>query len=171
MHPVIPIVIRAASNADLPAILRLHAQPEMDAGCVLSLAEAERLFDRMARYPDYRIHVALRDERVVGSFALLIMDNLGHQGAPSGVVEDVVVDPRCQGQGIGKAMMREALRLCGEKGCYKVTLSSNLRRARAHAFYESLGFERHGYSFKITPPASPSSDQQMPGMAHTKGST
>jgi len=143
---------REASKADLPDILRLLAQPDMDDGQVLSVAEAERVFDRMARYPDYRIFVAIRDDRIVGTFALLIMDNLGHQGAPSGVIEDVVVDPQCQGQGIGKAMVRHALRVCGEKGCYKVALSSNLRRERAHAFYESLDFERHGYSFRSIPP-------------------
>lgn len=144
---------REATRADLPDVLRLLAQPAMDDGAVLSLADAERLFDRMARYPDYRLHVALRGGRIVGSFALLIMDNLGHRGAPSGVIEDVMVDPHDQGQGIGRAMMQHALALCGEKGCYKVTLSSNLTRERAHAFYDSLGFERHGYSFKITPPA------------------
>jgi ribosomal protein S18 acetylase RimI-like enzyme len=148
-----PVLFRAATQADLPDILRLLAQPDLDDGQVLPLAEAERLFERMARYPDYRIYVAMRDGLVVGSFALLVMDNLGHRGAPSGVIEDVVVDPRCQGQGIGRAMMRHALALCGEKGCYKVALSSNLSRERAHAFYESLGFERHGYSFRITPPA------------------
>lgn len=148
-----PVLFRAATKADLPDILRLLAQPDLDDGQVLPLAEAEQLFERMARYPDYRIHVALLDGSIVGSFALLVMDNLGHRGAPSGVIEDVVVDPRCQGQGIGRAMMRHALALCGEKGCYKVALSSNLSRERAHAFYESLGFERHGYSFRITPPA------------------
>jgi GNAT superfamily N-acetyltransferase len=121
----------------------------MDDGQTLPLAEAERLFDRMASYPDYRMYVAIRDDQIVGSFALLIMDNLGHRGAPSGVIEDVVVDPPCQGQGIGRAMMQHALYLCGEKGCYKVALSSNLAREHAHAFYESLGFERHGYSFRV----------------------
>ena len=143
---------REASKADLPDILRLLSQPHLDDGQALSLAEAERLFDRMARYPDYGIYVAIHDDRIVGTFALLIMDNLAHQGAPSGVIEDVAVDPQCQGQGIGKAMVRHALRVCGEKGCYKVALSSNLKRDRAHAFYESLGFERHGYSLKIVPP-------------------
>lgn len=150
MNPSIDV--REASWSDLPEVLRLHAQPEMDDGEVLPLTEAERMFERMAAYPDYRLYVAVRDERVVGSFALLVMDNLGHQGARSGVVEDVVVDPHCQGQGIGRTMMRHALRLCGEKGCYKVALSSALNRKRAHAFYESLGFERHGYSFRIRLP-------------------
>ncbi len=65
------VLFREATRADLPGILRLLAQPEMDDGHVLSLAAAERLFDRMARYPDYRIHVAIRDDRIVGSFALL----------------------------------------------------------------------------------------------------
>jgi len=147
-----PVHFREASKADLPDVLRLLAQPDLDDGQVLSLAEAERVFDRMARYPDYRIVVAIRDDRIVGTFALLIMDNLGHRGAPSGVIEDVAVDPHCQGQGIGKAMVRHALRVCREKGCYKVALSSNLKRERAHAFYESLDFERHGYSFRIMPP-------------------
>lgn len=146
------IGVREASRSDLPEVLRLHAQPEMDDGRVLPLAEAERVLERMAAYPDYRLYVAVRDGRVVGSFALLVMDNLAHQGARSGVVEDVVVDPHCQGQGVGRAMMLHALCLCGEKGCYKVALSSGLSRKCAHAFYDSLGFERHGYSFKITLP-------------------
>ncbi|MBW8327718.1 MAG: GNAT family N-acetyltransferase [Thiobacillus sp.] len=144
---------REATKVDLPDILGLLAQPGMDDGEVLSPAEAGRVFDRMARYPDYRMIVALRDGRIVGSFALLIMDNLGHMGAPSGVIEDVVVDPHCQGQGIGRAMTQLARAVCGERGCYKVALSSSLVRERAHAFYESLGFERHGYSFRIMSPA------------------
>ncbi len=149
-----PILFREASRADLPEILRLYAQPDLDDGQVLALAEAERMFDRMARYPDYRTYVAMCDGTIVGTLSLLIMDNLGHRGTPSGVVEDVAVDPHWQRQGIGRAMMQHALRLCGEKGCYKVALSSNLTRERAHAFYESLGFERHGYSFRVMIDAS-----------------
>lgn len=42
---------REAAKIDLPDILRLHAQPDMDNGDVLSLAEAKQVFDRMARIP------------------------------------------------------------------------------------------------------------------------
>lgn len=141
---------REASKADLPELLRLYAQPDFDNGNVLSLLEAERLFERIARYPDYKIYVAVVEGNVIGTFALLVMDNLGHMGAPSAIIEDVAVDPRWQGRGVGKMMMRYALQICGEKGCYKIALSSNLKREKAHAFYESLGFERHGYSFRIS---------------------
>ena len=77
------------------------------------------------------------------------MDNLAHQGIPSGVIEDVVVGERYQGKGIGKAMMTYAVNVCREQGCYKVALSSNVKREKAHRFYESLGFEKHGYSFYV----------------------
>lgn len=91
----------------------------MDDSQTLTSADAEQVFDRMVHHPDYRMYVAIRDDRIVGTFALLIMDKLAHRGAPAGVIEDVAVDPQWQGLGIGTAIMRHALRLCGEKGCYK----------------------------------------------------
>ena len=46
-------------------------------------------------------------------------------------------------------MMQYAVERCRDKDCYKLVLSSNSKRERAHAFYSSLGFERHGFSFRI----------------------
>jgi ribosomal protein S18 acetylase RimI-like enzyme len=142
------LTIREATEADLPDLLHIYAQPEIDNGTVLALAEAREYFRRL-RYPNYHLYVATVEERMVGTFALLIMDNLAHLGAPSGVVEDVGVLPAYQGQGIGRRMMAYALDLCRRAGCYKLTLSSNLQRTQAHAFYESLGFQKHGFSFRM----------------------
>lgn len=143
------LVIRPAAAEDLRAVLALYAQPEIDNGHVLPFGEAERLLQKFARYPDYTLYVAEHEGRIVGSFALLIMDNIGHLGAPSAIVEDVVVDPARHGMGIGRQMMQFAMQKARDKGCYKLMLSSNARRERAHSFYESLGFERHGFSFRI----------------------
>jgi GNAT superfamily N-acetyltransferase len=144
-----PVLVRPASAADVAGVLALYAQPDLDDGNVLPIDQAVALFERFGRYPDYTLFVAEQDHAIVGSFALLVMDNLGHLGAPSGIVEDVVVAPARQSDGIGAAMMRFAMERCREKGCYKLVLSSNAKRVRAHAFYESLGFERHGFSFRI----------------------
>jgi GNAT superfamily N-acetyltransferase len=91
----------------------------------------------------------LLNDEIVGTFELMIMDNLAHSGMPSGIVEDVVVRPGFRSQGIGKKMMQFALDECKKAGCYKMTLSSNIKRERAHKFYESLGFKKHGFSFQI----------------------
>lgn len=146
------IRLREATAEDLPQVLALHAQPGMDQGEVISLARAEEIHASFSRYPNYRLFVANdTDRHLVGSYALLVMHKLGHQGTPCAIVEDVVVSAPNRGQGIGRQMMEHALCLAREAGCYKLALSSNLKRTRAHAFYESLGFERHGVSFLVQP--------------------
>lgn len=142
-------VIRPAGVDDLPDILRLYALPEFDDGRMLALDNARQRFDRLQRYPDYHLYVAEVGGRIVGTFALLIMEKLNHLGTPSAIIDDVIVETECRGQGIGRAMMEYAKQLARAKGCYKLALSTNVKRAEAHRFYESLGFVRHGYSYII----------------------
>jgi len=142
------VQIRAATDADLASILALYVEVE-DNGRVLSIEQARSILARMKSYPDYKVYVAMLGRSIVGTFALLIMDNLAHMGAPSGVVEDVVVRTDWRGKGVGKQMMRFAMDRCRERGCYKLALSSNLKREAAHRFYDGLGFQRHGYSFVV----------------------
>jgi GNAT superfamily N-acetyltransferase len=144
--------VRMATVEDLPEVLRLYQESGLDRDSSLALADAEQWFQRIQQYPNYTLWVATLqelDDRPVGTFALLIMDNLVHHGSPSGIVEGVAVDPEFQGKGIGRQMMQVAMAQCQAAGCYKLSLSTNLRRKDAHAFYESLGFQKHGYSFLV----------------------
>ena len=146
------LVIREALGDDLPFVLALYAQPGMDNGHVLSLPKARQIFEQFKQYPNYRLFVACdgdKNAEVVGTYALLIMHNLAHCGTPSAIVEDVVVSQERRSQGIGAQMMAHAQDMAREAGCYKLVLSSNQKRERAHAFYGSLGFQRHGFSFVI----------------------
>jgi ribosomal protein S18 acetylase RimI-like enzyme len=147
---IMSLEIRKAAESDLPAVLRLYAQPGMDNGRVLNVDAAAKILRRMGTYPEYAVYLAAADDgSVVGTFALLVMDNLAHMGTPSAVVEDVCVDEQFRGQGIGRAMMDFAMELARQHGCYKLALSSNAAREGAHAFYRSLGFEQHGLSFHV----------------------
>ncbi len=141
--------MREATAADLPAILELYRQLGEDDGRVLDLEGARRIFARICTCPEYRLHIAQAGERVVGVYGLLIMDNLGHLGAPSAIVEDVVVAEDLRGRGLGGMMMVHAAARARERGCYKIMLSSNRAREAAHRFYERLGFARHGHSFRL----------------------
>ena len=142
------IEIRPAKHDDIDKILALIVDLEID-DQVLDLATAETIFKRMQSYPNYTIYVAVAEGEIIGAFSLLIMDNLAHMGAPSGIVEDVVVHSSWREQGIGKQMMQFAMQQCQKAGCYKMALSSNLIREQAHKFYDQLGFQRHGYSFVV----------------------
>ena len=142
------MLIRIAEEKDLPEILELYLQVEDD-DRILTIDEAKTIYNKMSSYPDYNIYVAESGGKIIGTFALAIMDNLAHMGAKSGLIEDVVVAKSFQGQGIGKQMMKRAIEICKEKSCYKACLSSNLKRHNAHKFYESIGFNIHGYSFTM----------------------
>lgn len=141
------LVMRVALQSDLPDVLELYAQLGQDDGSILDLSEATRIFKIMKTYPDYRVYLAVLDEKTVGTFTLLIMDNIAHKGAKSAVLEDVVVSETMRGKGVGTLMMDYAGKLAKQKGCYKLAFSSNKNRTDTHRFYEKLGFERHGISF------------------------
>jgi GNAT superfamily N-acetyltransferase len=140
------LIIRQATLDDVKDILHIYAEA-LDNGKVITVEKAQKIFLKQQQYPNYQVFIALYEQQTVGTFALLIMENMAHNGTPSAVVEDVGILPSMQGKGIGKLMMEFALKYSKEKGCYKMSLSSNLRREKAHQFYESLGFNKHGFSF------------------------
>lgn len=145
--PAVDVTIREALPADLPVVLSLlqelgpHEEP-------LPLQRAHEIFARMAA-ANSRLWVAERDGEAVGTYTLLIMENLCHGGTPSAIIESVVVACAARGGRIGERMMRHAMEQAKEAGCYKLALSSNRRRLEAHRFYQRLGFEQHGVSLAI----------------------
>ncbi len=141
------LVIRKAIKDDLQEVLRLYATADSDNEDILSVEDALNIFDKFIIYPNYSLYVACFNNKIVGTFELLIMDNLGHKGKPAGITESVVVDKNYRSRGIGAKMMEYAIKVCRDNDCYKLTLSSNLKRERAHKFYENIGFIKHGYSF------------------------
>jgi GNAT superfamily N-acetyltransferase len=140
---------RFASREDLPALLALYAQLDGKGSTDFDIKSAQAIWERIESCPDHHVFVAILAGNIAGTWSQLIIDNLAHRGSPTSLVENVVVDATFRGLGIGKAMMHEAMRHARAKGCYKLALSSNLRRTDAHRFYDQLGFERHGISFLV----------------------
>lgn len=142
------LTIRAATADDLPVVIALLA--EMDAGeTPMPLARAQAIFRELAQYPDYRCYLVSDGPTAVATFSLLIFATFVHGGAREALLDGVVVTASRRGRGIGRQMMAEAMHLARQSGCYKLALSSNLKRRDAHRFYESAGFSQHGVSFAI----------------------
>lgn len=139
------ISIKELRPGECPDYLQLLS--ELDHDRTLPLEEAERMFQKIRSYPYYKIFCAFTGDQMVGTFSLIICDNFGHGGLRFAIIENVVVRPGVQRAGIGRKMMETAMQLASDNHCYKVMLSSNKKREAAHAFYDSLGFERHGVSF------------------------
>ncbi|MEO7335015.1 MAG: GNAT family N-acetyltransferase [Caldimonas sp.] len=151
----IGLEIRAAGLDDVPGLLALYRLLEVGNEPELPLEAARAHFLDMVSNPRHQIHVALRGNELLGAYSMIFVRGLPHGARESCVIEDVVVASERQGRGIGKQMMRHAMAACAARHCYKLVLSSHLRREQAHRFYESLGFRKHGYSFLLDQSCSP----------------
>jgi len=146
--------IRDARAGDIPRLLELYLQlsessqhPEDD---IRPLTEEHgAALKRMTADPNTRLFVLADGGRVVGTYAFYVLPNLSHAGRPFAIVENVVVDGTLRGTGLGRLLMEHADMLAREAGCYKIGLTSNNKRAPAHAFYESLGFDQSHKGFTM----------------------
>lgn len=76
-----------------------------------------------------------------------------HRDAPIGRISPLVVADEAQGHGIGRMLVEAAEDWCQKRGCKLVEVTSNDRRAEAHAFYRHMGYERTSIRFvkKLSP--------------------
>jgi GNAT superfamily N-acetyltransferase len=142
------LAFRTASRSDLSLLHEMYGELDPIRGA----PEISRLEDAWRELEEDRwmnVWIASRDGEPVGSFILAIVPALGARCRPVALVEDVVVRKSARGAGNGRAMMNFAMKKAREAGAYKLMLSSNLERGEAHRFYDSIGFERHGYSFLV----------------------
>jgi ribosomal protein S18 acetylase RimI-like enzyme len=90
--------------------------------------------------------VATLDKQVVGLIGIHKMVTI-HRDAPVGRIPVLVVDEHAQDQGIGRILVEAAEDALRKAGCKLVEVTSNDRRAAAHAFYRHMGYERSSIRF------------------------
>jgi ribosomal protein S18 acetylase RimI-like enzyme len=84
--------------------------------------------------------VALDDDgEVLGTLTLV---SYRVSSGPKARIEDVIVDHAARGQGIGEALVRDAMRRATELGVRTVELTSMPYRESANRLYRRLGFVR-----------------------------
>ena len=62
----------------------------------------------------------------------------GHRGC----INYLGVDPSCQGQGLGRQIMRAVEKEIGSKGCPKINLQVRTDNLQVIGFYESIGYRK-----------------------------
>lgn len=128
--------IREAQPQDYPRIAELAYQ----LGYPSSLEEIAKRFDGIQRSNEHAVFVAqLANGEIAGWLAVFVYRVVEADARTE--ISGFVVDERYRSQRVGKRLLARAESWAREKGCRAVGLRSNVIRDRAHAFYESHGYQ------------------------------
>lgn len=101
---------------------------------------SEAYLEEMLANENIHLFVAEHEGAIVGMLSLVVVD------IPTGRkawIEDVVVDSKARGLGVGHALVERAKECAKEVGARKIYLTSNPSRIAAHALYHKCGFEEY----------------------------
>jgi GNAT superfamily N-acetyltransferase len=135
------VIVREARPGDAPRMAALIGQLEF----TVDEAGVRDRLERLAEVGE-PVLLAEADGEVVGLLDWHVMTTI-HRPRPVGRLVALVVAEGHRGAGIGRALVGEAERRMRARGCEKMEVTSNLRLAEAHRFYEGLGLERSSYRF------------------------
>ena len=99
---------------------------------------SEAYLEEMLANENIHLFAAEHEGVIVGMLSLVVVD------IPTGRkawIEDVVVDSKARGLGVGHALVERAKECAKEVGAKKLYLTSNPSRKAAHALYLKCGFE------------------------------
>jgi GNAT superfamily N-acetyltransferase len=145
---------RRATRADVPEIVRMLADDGLGSQreqYTLPLPDCYfAAFEQIDANADHELIVAELDGRVVGTLHLIFIPSLSYQGGLRAQVESVRVDGSLRSQGIGGRMMEWTIERARQRGAHILQLTTHNTRAKAHRFYERLGFKGTHLGMKIS---------------------
>ena len=101
--------------------------------------KAKEILKKIKQNPNHIIHVAVDDNKIIGSTTLFIEQKFIHDGGLVGHIEDVVVRKDYEGQGIGMKLVSSLLDVAKQRKCYKTILNCE---DSLKPFYEKIGFKK-----------------------------
>lgn len=134
--------VRRADAADADAIGRLlhdfNAEYEMATAAPEAIAERMRLL--FAEEPRFTVLLAGAEDAAPDGFAVLRFRRALASAGLECYVAELYVTPERRGNGLGRALMVEAIALAREEGADTIDLGTSDDDDAARALYESLGF-------------------------------
>jgi GNAT superfamily N-acetyltransferase len=143
--------IRLAEAADLAGLLALYRHLHVVDAPLPETTGVERLWAAMLAHPGLKCIVASSDALLVSSCCLVVIPNLTRGGRPYALIENVVTHADYRRRGFGTAVVKRAMALAWEAGCYKTMLMTGSKQAGTHRFYERCGLRPDKTGFVARP--------------------
>jgi ribosomal protein S18 acetylase RimI-like enzyme len=139
------LILRHAEERDLSALesLTLELRGLVEIETPSFEVDFQKVFSLCLDDPKCHIIVAERGGQILGYLTLWLRPCLSHAGLCA-LVDDLVVAEGARGQGIGRALLEEALKRAQGAGCVEIEVSTGFDNEPAQGLYRSQGFEERG---------------------------
>jgi len=127
------IIIRAATESDLPELLRLY---KVLLGEDIDFEKACETLERINSLENVKLLVAVFDKHIVGTIQITLLIGLGFNCRPYLSIEYLVVDEAYRNRGIGSLLLKQVDEYARETNAAFADLISSGFRTKAH----KLGF-------------------------------
>ena len=152
--PMLDLIFRRATEADVPAIIRLLADDILGSSREATGADSYPQYLNAFRLVDADANQFLLvvddGSEIVGTLQLTFIAGLARGGLKRGLIEAVRVASDRRGGKIGEAMFSWVIEKCRRERCGIVQLTTDKARSDAHRFYDRLGFEPSHIGYKMT---------------------
>ena len=139
-----PIVIERCESADFDGVFALLRQ--LWPGKELERETLRQIFGQAILAKSRVLLRATAGNEIVGFGSMTLKMHLWHAGLIAWV-DELVVDERHRGEGVGKLLLEYLIGVARERGCRAMELDSAFHRLGAHAFYAEVGFEKRAFLF------------------------
>ena len=133
-------VVRRAQAHDADEVDRLYAQLVANRGVEVlpqRLAELQRASEAALFVVDDE---SPGGDGLLGTVFVALCPDAMFGRQPFAVVDNIVVDARARGRGVGALLLAEVERFCRAADCSKIMLLSAAERRDAHRFFERAGY-------------------------------
>jgi len=124
---------------ELLSLLELYKQLNLEDN-MINESTAKNIWKNIETQ-NIKYFIAKENGKIIASCYICIIPNLTRGGKSIGFIENVITDIEYRRKGIGKNIIKNAIKYAKEQNCYKILLQSGNKRAEAHGFYASIGFD------------------------------
>ena len=138
-----PFNIDIAKLEDIPALVELLATLfSIEADFKPDVAKQIKGLRMLILSPETGVIKVARDNDglAIGMVSAQLVISTA-QGAPSAWVEDMIIDEKYRGIGLGKALLNDTLAWAKQKGASRAQLLVDIKNEPALGYYQHLGWE------------------------------
>ncbi len=136
------MITRSAQSEDVEALANLITE----LGYPTSSDDMNRRFQAISADSSYATLLAARGGNVLGMVGLHL-ERCYESNSSCVRIMALVVGSEHRGRGVGRILVSAAEDWARQRGAREIMLTTHKRRAEAHRFYVSMGYEATGYRF------------------------